>query len=54
MTEARESVLESGVRGGQLGTAVPLARIYIDENGDLVVTDLWEEVALLVGAPCES
>lgn len=29
---------------GQHGTAVPLTRIFIDENGDLLVTDLWEPV----------
>jgi hypothetical protein len=35
--------------GGRPGTAVPLTRIFIDRDGNLVVTDLWEEVSRLVG-----
>ncbi len=26
------------------GTPVPLTRIFITQDGDLVVTDLWDEV----------
>lgn len=32
-----------------------LTRIYINEEGDLIVTDMWEELASLVqGEPAES
>lgn len=40
--------LEAEKKGGAAGTAVPLTRIYIGPEGDLVVTDLWEPIAELL------
>lgn len=31
----------------------PVTRIFIDAQGNLVVTDLWEEIAQVVGRPEE-
>lgn len=45
MTSGSHVVSLSGERGG---TTVPLTRIFITEDGDLVVTDFWEELRALL------
>lgn len=35
--------------GERFGTSVPLTRVFIDPEGNLLVTDLWEPVWALIG-----
>ena len=37
--------------GERAGTPVPLTRVFITADGDMVITDLWDEVRPLVGLP---
>jgi hypothetical protein len=36
------------VDAGRARSGIPLTRIYIDADGNLVITDLWEAVQVLV------
>ncbi len=46
MNDAKQSPVL--VDAGRTRSGVPLTRIYIDNEGNLVITDFWEAVKALV------